>query len=108
MDYRYKKTNKSTFDFCKAMLAVCVLIFTLSLIFQLSISNNLAVKGKEMSALMREKTSLLSEISELELESAKYSSLSYIEKQAQEQGFQRNTAYVYALSPVVQTASLTQ
>ena len=90
----------------KVLFFLSITIFVLSLIGQLYVTNQLAIKGKEMVVLEQERKVLAKEISELELEQSKYASLTYIENQALAQGFVENENYVLKISPIVATAAL--
>ncbi|HLB51761.1 hypothetical protein A3F07_01030 [candidate division WWE3 bacterium RIFCSPHIGHO2_12_FULL_38_15] len=81
----------------KTTLIINIILFIISLIFQLVVSNATGLKGEELAALEKGKTQLQKEISELEYQSYNLSSLVLIEKKANEQGFEKIKEAIAAL-----------
>lgn len=91
---------------CKLIFFTSTVVFILSLVGQLYVTNHLAVKGREMVQLQEQKAQVSKEISELKLEQSKYTSLHYIEREAYALGFVKNDSYVSAIAPTTSTAAL--
>lgn len=76
-----------------------LIIFILSLAFQVYISNSTALKGKDFQELYARKLELEKEIAYLEFEESQLSSLSYIEQTASDLGFREMTEPLSPIKP---------
>ncbi len=90
----------------KIIFAISFGLFIITLILQVSVTNGLAIKGKEAQELLVQKSNLENQISELKLEKSKYASIAYIETKAKELGFVENSSYVVAIKADTYTAAL--
>lgn len=88
------------------ILAASLVIFLLTLLTQLFITNDLAIKGKEIVDLDIKRVALEKEISVMQLEQSNFSSLSKIEERALKLGFEKNNQYAKAINTTVDTAAL--
>lgn len=90
----------------KIILAISFGMFLITLVIQVSVTNNLAIKGKEAQDFLAQKDTLEKQISELKLEKSKYASIAYIEDKAKDLGFVDNPNYVVAIRADTHTAAL--
>lgn len=90
----------------KKFLILSLIVFLISLTFQIYAQNKVAIKGKDVVELQSQHTELSKQISELKLEQSKYLSLSYIENKATELGFIPSTQYVVAIGNTVPLPSV--
>lgn len=93
---------------CKALFVTSVCLFILSLSFQISFSNKLALKSKELKALLLSRTELEKEVSRLEFENSKLSSLSYVEDRAKQKGYVAMSEPLNSIKPVSVAVLITQ
>ena len=88
----------------KYIFIASFLFFAGTLFTQLYYANTLAVKGKDMQELHKEKERISKEISSLELEISHYSSMAYIENRAVKLGFIKNDQNIATIRPATTTA----
>ena len=94
-----RSIKKRKISYSSLAVKFSVLIFVFSILVQVYISSNVSVKTDEMSDLMVKKADLESEVQLIQLELSKYSSLSYIEKEATALGFKKSSAQNVAIGP---------
>jgi len=81
------KFNNSKESVCKSCFCLSVVLFVLSLVVQIAVTNKYSIKGGEMMDLEYQKESLSREISALKLEVSEVASLSNVEAHALSLGF---------------------
>lgn len=91
----------------RVLFFASLLVFFGSLFLQVFVTNDVAVKGKEIVRLAAFETSLQKDISLLELKSSELSSLDTIRVRAIEIGFLPNTTYAKLINESISTATLT-
>lgn len=101
----YIKEERCSSKF-KLLFLVSLFLFVGSLFAQIFVTNDVAVKGKEIVELDAQRTALEKDISIMQLESSKLSSLKTIQERAYELGFRSNDSYANLINDSVNTASL--
>ena len=81
----------------KTTLIVNIVLFLLSLVFQLIVSNATGLKGEELAKLEKEKSLLQKQVSDLEYQSFSLSSLALVEQRAYALGFEKIKESIAAL-----------
>jgi len=86
--------------FCKATFKLSLVFFLTSLIFQVYISNKVAVESVDMLKVSSEKASITLRIEKLKQETSQFSSLFYIEKRAESLGLVSYVGSLKSIGPV--------
>lgn len=82
------------------------MLFTLSIIGQIYVTNTLAAKSKELVGLTKHKVQLEKQLSELKLAQSEVGSLTKIEARAVELGFVQNTNAIATIIPPSTTTAV--
>lgn len=89
----------SSLKIYKVLCSLSVMLFFVSLLFQVHISNATALKGKDFAELYEKKRAVEKEIAYLEFLDSNYSSMEYIEQKAQMLGYVKLTEPLLTITP---------
>lgn len=89
------KTHTTAKGICAT--SFCLLIATM--LFQMHVTNETALKGRDFKDLYEKKKGLEKEIARLKFEDANLSSLTYVETRAYELGYVKMTGSIVPLTP---------
>jgi hypothetical protein len=92
------KINVKKENICSFASKLSFVLFVVSILTQVFITNKYAVKGSEMVFLQEQKDSIEAHISSLELEASQLASLSLLESRADELGFIKYDAPLTVIS----------